>query len=84
MSRLMRTIFQNGVLYFFVMAGFHIAMVFFTFFARVIAFLLLAKKMYPDRHNIPAFHSQFPAGRDHCVRILPPRLSFTANVESPV
>jgi len=31
----MRTFLYDGVLYFFVMAGFHIAMVFFTFFARL-------------------------------------------------
>jgi len=33
-SRLVRTVFQDGVLYFFVMSGFHIAMVSFTFLAR--------------------------------------------------
>ena len=35
MNRLLRTILQDGVLYFFIMAGFHIAMVLFAFFARV-------------------------------------------------
>lgn len=43
MTRLMRNILQDSVLYFFVMAGFHIAMVFFTFFARVITFILFPK-----------------------------------------
>jgi len=36
MSRLMQTILQDGVLYFFVMAAFHAAMVFFTALRRVI------------------------------------------------
>ena len=36
MNRLMRTILQDGVLYFFIMVAFHIAMVFFVFFGRVI------------------------------------------------
>jgi len=40
MNRLMRTILQDGVLYFFVMAAFHIAMVFFAFLGRVIRFAL--------------------------------------------
>ena len=39
MTQLMRTFVQDGTLYFFTMMGFHIAMVFFVFFARVIAFL---------------------------------------------
>jgi len=39
MTRLMRTILQDSVLYFLVMAGIHIAMVFFTFFARVTTLL---------------------------------------------
>lgn len=39
MTRLMRTILQDGVLYFFVMAVLHIAMMSFTAFAKVIAFL---------------------------------------------
>ena len=39
MSRLMRTILQDGVMYFFVMATFHIAIAFFTFFIPVILFL---------------------------------------------
>jgi len=34
MTRLMRTVVQDAFLYFFVMAGFHIVMVFFTFLAR--------------------------------------------------
>ena len=36
MTRLMRTILQDGILYFFVMVGFHIAMALFTVFSRVI------------------------------------------------
>jgi len=36
MNRLMQTILQDGVLYFFVMAAFHAAMVFFTALRRVI------------------------------------------------
>ena len=46
MTRLMRTILQDGVLYFLVMAGFHIAMVFFTFFARVTTLLRSPKEMF--------------------------------------
>ena len=44
MTRLMRTILQDGVLYFFVMAGFHIAMMSFTAFERVIGSLPLAER----------------------------------------
>lgn len=36
MTRLMRTILQDSILYFFVMAAFHIAIAFFTFFTTVI------------------------------------------------
>jgi len=34
MTRVMRTILQDGILFFFVMAGFHIAMLFFTLLGR--------------------------------------------------
>ena len=44
MTKLMRTILQDGVLYFFVMAGFHIAMVFSTAFSRVITSPLLVEE----------------------------------------
>ena len=44
MNRLMRTILQDGILYFFVMAVFHIAMVFFAFFGRVIMFAFRSSK----------------------------------------
>lgn len=36
MTRLMRAILHDGVLYFFVMAAFHIVIAFFTFFTAVI------------------------------------------------
>ena len=39
MTRLMRAILQDGVLYFFVMMGFHIAMLLVTVFAGVITLL---------------------------------------------
>ena len=35
MTRLMRTLLQNGILYFFIMTGFHIAMLFFTIKGKV-------------------------------------------------
>lgn len=38
MSQLMRTVLQDAILYFLVVTGFHIAMVFFTVFARVTRF----------------------------------------------
>ena len=41
MTRLMRTILQDGTLYFFVMAAFHIAFALSTFFAGVISSLLV-------------------------------------------
>ena len=40
MSQLMRTMLQDGILYFFVMAGFHIAMMCFTVLAKVAKFYL--------------------------------------------
>ena len=41
MTRLMRTILQDGTLYFFVMAAFHIAFTLSIFFASVISSLLV-------------------------------------------
>ena len=43
MTRLMRTILQDGILYFFVMMGLHVAMMSFTAVATVIAFLPLVE-----------------------------------------
>ena len=44
MTRVLRTILQDGILYFFVTAGFHVAMLFFTIRGRVIAFLSLVER----------------------------------------
>ena len=55
MSRLLRTILQDGVLYFFVMAGFHIAMALSVFFGRVSALLPSVEKriLIPQRPRSP-------------------------------
>ena len=45
MSRLMQTVLQDGVLYFFVMAAFHAAMVLFTAMRRVIGSPLLIESV---------------------------------------
>jgi hypothetical protein len=44
MTRLMRTILQDGVLYFFVMAAFHLTMVLCTFFTGVTTSLPLVRR----------------------------------------
>ena len=69
MTHLMRTVLQDGILYFFVMAGFHIAMLFFTIVGKVALFPLLKALLTKRRHGIPAFGS--PSDCDYSVRILP-------------
>jgi len=67
LTRLMRTILQDGVLYFFVMAAFHIAMVFFAFFVRSPS---TCRQTHPDDFGIlQAFRSKFRASCDYRVRI---------------
>ena len=62
MTRLMRTILQDGVLYFFVMAGFHIAMIFLAVIGRVIrAFLPFVERCVLTLwHPKPSVHSFAP------------------------
>ena len=56
MTRLMRTILQGGIHYFFVMAGFHIAMLFLSIFGRVIALLPFVERgiLTPYRPSLPS------------------------------
>ena len=63
MTRLMRTILQDGVLYFFVMSTFHIAMVVFAVIGRVIhTFLSLVEScILMSRQPKPSVHSFAPA-----------------------
>jgi len=56
MTLLMRTILQDSVLYFLIVASFHIAMVFFTYFARVTVLLPLTKRyiLIPRYSSLPS------------------------------
>jgi len=81
LTRLMRTILQDGVLYFFVMVTFHIVMLFFAFFVRSPS---ARRKVFPDSSGIPqAFRSTFCAGCDHSVRISPFPSGLVANPGLP-
>ena len=73
MTRLMRSIFQDGILYFLVMMGFHIMMLFFTITRKVIKFIL-----FVEGHILTSSHPAFrsPSNYDHRVRVLPFRLSW--------
>lgn len=70
MTLLMQTILEDSILYFFVMAGFHIAMILFTAFRKVIKFHSLTERPRSDRNGIPGLRPQFPIGCDHDVRVL--------------
>ena len=43
MTRVMRSILQDGILYFLIMTAFHITMLFFTVIRKVIPFILLVE-----------------------------------------
>ena len=81
MNRLLRTILQDGVLYFFIMAGFHIAMVLFAFFARVATFLSLPRKIDSDVTPSQSSIQVFPLAAVVVCVLFPSRSSFVTNVD---
>ena len=78
MTRLMRSILQDGVLYFLVMMGFHFAMLLFTVIGKVIPFLSLIKEFGLTSRRTPAFCS--PSDYDHGVRNSPIQTEFVTNL----
>ena len=77
MTQVMRTILQDGILYFFVMAGFHVAMLFFTIVGKVTIFFPFAERtlLTPPRPSLP-FSLQ---SRLWCTCLLYVPVEFVAN-----
>ena len=63
MTRIMRTILQDGVLFFFVMVGFHVAMMLFTGFGKVINLLILVNRFFLTSWHPSSLLSPRPRSR---------------------